>query len=283
VSPLRSRLHSLPENKATILLLAVLLAAVAVLIAMFEFQAQLLFPTHAVAPAGPLPPGAGRMSLKTPDGETLHGIHMPADNPRSDRTLILGFGGNAWNGQDVAEYLHENFPDADVVAFHYRGYSPSTGTPSAEALLADAPLVYDLAVQQVRPKRIIAVGLSIGSGVAARLATDRRLDGLILVTPFDSLKAVAQGLYPWLPIGPLFRHEMDAAGAVEKIDTPVAIIAGERDEIIPGVRTDSLRNRVPNLVFDRTIAGAGHNDIYRRDDFREAMDQALAAVSAREG
>jgi pimeloyl-ACP methyl ester carboxylesterase len=250
---------------------------------MFEFQTQLLFPTHAVVPAGPLPARAERLSLKAPGGETLHGIHVPADHAGSERTLILGFGGNAWNGQDVAEYLHEAFPEADVVAFHYRGYSPSTGSPSAEAILADAPLVYDLAVKRLRPKRTIAVGFSIGSGVAAALASQRRLDGLILVTPFDSLKAVAQGLYPWLPIGPLFRHEMDAAGAVGKTDVPVAIIAGERDEIIPGVRTDSLRKRVPNLVFDRTIAGAGHNDIYMRDDFREAMDQALAAVSAREG
>ena len=67
-------------------------------------------------------------------------------------TLILGFGGNAWNGQDVAEYLHELFPDEDVVAFHYRGYAPSTGSPSAEALIADAPLVYDFAVERVKPQ-----------------------------------------------------------------------------------------------------------------------------------
>ena len=64
----------------------------------------------------------------------------PAAKPR---TLILGFGGNAWNGSDVAAYLHQIFPQADVIAFHYRGYRPSTGSPSAEALLADAPLVHD--------------------------------------------------------------------------------------------------------------------------------------------
>ena len=246
---------------------------------MFEFQSQLIFPTHAVPRAGPWPAGAERLTLTTPDGHELAGIHIAADTPSKRPTLILGFGGNAWNGQDVAEYLHEVFPDEEVVAFHYRGYAPSTGTPSAEALIGDAPLIYDLAVERLKPNRIIAVGFSIGSGVAAQLAAARKLDGLILVTPFDSLRAVAQSMYPWLPIGPFFEHEIDAASALERLHVPVAIIAAERDEIVPAARTDALRRRVPELVFNRTIAGAGHNDIYARSDFQEAMREALSAVA----
>jgi pimeloyl-ACP methyl ester carboxylesterase len=242
---------------------------------MFEFQSHLIFPTHAVPPAGPMPRGAEALSLTMPGGHTLKGILLPPDEPPGDGTLVLGFGGNAWNGQDVAEYLHELFPDASVVAFHYRGYAPSSGSPSAEALIADAPLLFDLAVERVKPKRTIAVGFSIGSGIAAQLASKRKLDGLILVTPFDSLKAVAQAMYPWIPIGPFFEHEIDAASPLDGIDVPVAIFAGERDEIVPAERTDALRKRVSNLVFDRTIARAGHNDIYARSDFQLAMREAL--------
>ena len=245
---------------------------------MFEFQSHLIFPTHAVPSAGPWPRGAEKMSVTTPDGLELAGIRIPADEQAKEPTLILGFGGNAWNAQDVAEYLHELFSDEEVVAFHYRGYAPSQGSPSAEALMADAPLVYDAAVERVKPKRIVAVGFSIGSGVAARLAAERPVDGLILVTPFDSLKAVAQSMYPWLPIGPFFEHEIDAASALEKIQAPVAIVAGERDEIVPSERTDALRKRTPNVVFDRTIARAGHNDIYARSDFQEAMREGLKRV-----
>lgn len=242
---------------------------------MFEFQDSLIFPTHAVPAAGPLPAGAELLSLETDDGHKLVGTYVPAARPGKDRTVIIGFGGNGWNGQDVAEYLHETFPDADVVAFHYRGYAPSTGSPSAKALIADAPLVHDLVAERLKPSRVIAAGFSIGSGVATELARGRKLDGLILVTPFDSLKAVAQSLYPWLPIGPMFAHEIDAAAALENSRVPVAIIAGDRDEIVPGARTDALRKRVPNLVFDRTLRGAGHNDIYARSDFQEAMREAL--------
>lgn len=246
---------------------------------MFEFQASLIFPVHAVPAAGPLPPSAELLRAKTLDGETVEGVHIGPDEPGPTRTMILGFGGNAWNGQDVAEYLHEIYPGDDVVAFHYRGYPPSTGEPSAEALIADAPLIYDAAVARIKPARVIGVGFSIGTGVAAQLSQQRKLGGLILVTPFDSLKAVAQSMYPWLPIGPLFRHEIDAAGPLKNGHVPVAIIAGERDEIVPAERTDALRRAVSNLVFDRTLSGAGHNDIYRRSDFQDAMREALAAVS----
>lgn len=248
---------------------------------MLQFQTSLLFPTHAVPAPGPLPPGAERISTKAATGETLWGVQVPPAGKQSgDRTLILGFGGNAWNGEDVAAYLHEIYPEAHVVAFHYRGYRPSSGSPSAEALLADAPLIYDFAVGRIKPARTVAVGFSIGSGVAARLAAERTLDGLILVTPFDSLRAAAQSLYPWVPIGPFFQHEIDAAASLEKSKVPVAIIAGERDDLIVPARTAALRTRCGNLVFDRTIAGAGHNDIYGRSDFlaalREARDRLIS-------
>src|SRR5690348_9285131 len=97
---------------------------------MFEFQSHLIFPVHAVPDPGPLPQGAKRLSARTADGHALQGIHIPPDDAARTRTLILGFGGNAWNGQDVAEYLHGIFPERDVVVFHYRGYPPSTGSPS---------------------------------------------------------------------------------------------------------------------------------------------------------
>jgi pimeloyl-ACP methyl ester carboxylesterase len=258
---------------------AFVLPLAALIIAMSWSQDDIIFPTHAVSPPGPLPPGADRLKVKTPDGESLRGIHIPPTNPaKAPKTLILGFGGNAWNGQDVATYLHQVYPDADVVAFHYRGYRPSTGSPSAKALLADAPLVFDGAVDRVKPDRTVVVGFSIGSGIAASLAKRRSFDGLILVTPFDSLKKVASDAYPWLPVGLLFQHEIDAAGALDGSNIPVAIVSAERDEIIPPARTEALRGLVSKLVLNRTIAGAGHNDIYPRSEFQAAMDEALEAI-----
>ena len=275
----------MPRSPASSILITLAVAAflsfAAFLLVMFEFQAQAIFPTHAVAPPGPLPRGTERVTIPAPDGNQLHGVHIPPRTASKDRILILGFAGNAWNSEDAASYLHDLYPAADIVAFHYRGYRPSTGSPSSAALLEDAPRVYDFAVSKVRPKRTVAVGFSIGTGVAAHLAGVRPLDGLILVTPFDSLKAVASGHYPFLPVGALFRHEMDSAAALKRSKVPTAIVAAEHDTIIPPTRTDGLRSSVGNLVFDQTIARAGHNDIYQRAEFRDAMDAALEAIGKR--
>jgi pimeloyl-ACP methyl ester carboxylesterase len=257
---------------------AALIVYAVFLLLMFSLQTQFIFPTNAVGPAGPLPRGAERLTLIS-EGETLHGIHIPPSATSGERTLILSFAGNAWNSQEAATYIHQLYPDADVVGFHYRGYRPSTGDPSAEALIKDAPAIYDFAVERLKPKRVIAVGFSIGSGVAATLAAKRKLDGLILVTPFDSLKAVAADQYPWLPIAALFEHEINAAAALRKADTPVAIIAAELDSLVRRERTDGLRKVARNLSYDRTIKGVGHNDIYQRATFHDAMAEALAALS----
>lgn len=239
----------------------------------------MLFPTHAVGKPGPLPRSAAQVTTESADGTALHGVHIPGRALAGERLLVLGFGGNAWNGSDVAAFLHHLYPEADVVAFHYRGYRPSLGKPSAKALIADAPLAHDFAVDLVKPARVVVAGFSIGSGVAAALAAKRDVDGLILVTPFDSLKAAAADLFPWLPVGAFFEHEMDTAALLEGNDVPVAIIAAERDSLIKPARTKALRGRVPNLAYDRTIPGAGHNDIYARSDFQAAMREALKAVS----
>jgi pimeloyl-ACP methyl ester carboxylesterase len=153
-----------------------------------------------------LPHSAQQLALKTPDGEILAGVLIPSLGKRADgAAILLGFGGNAWT---MALILHSLFPDRDVVVFHYRGYAPSSGRPSAQALCSDSLVILDHLRQALASQPIIAIGFSIGSGVAAYLARHRSVAGLILVTPFDSLEALARDLYWWAPVGQLLRHRM---------------------------------------------------------------------------
>lgn len=264
------------------LILILLMAYCAVIAVMYATQTRMLFPTGmATADGLPVPQSVTPLEVETPDGDRLRGMHVaPAQPPAGDRVVILGFGGNAWNAGHLAAYLHGLFPEADIVAFHYRGYRPSTGSPSAAALLADASLVHDHVLARLETERVVAVGFSIGSGVAAHLASRRPLAGLILVSPFDSLEALARGHYPWAPVRWLLRHRMSPADDLHGVTMPVALIAAERDTIIPPPRTEALRQAVPAPVLDRVVAGAGHNDLYGQPDFRAAMTEALARIRA---
>ena len=186
----------------------------AVISGMYFAQTWLLFPTALVARQVRVPASAQRLEVEAPSGDRLVGVHIPASSGREqNRPLLLAFGGYAWNADATALYLHGVLPDCDVVAFHYRGYRPSTGRPSAEVLLADAPVIFDHARQALAPNRVVAVGFSIGSGVAAYLARKRPVAGLILVTPFDLLEALARDLYWWAPVGLLLRITSDPTRA----------------------------------------------------------------------
>ncbi|MEP7315681.1 MAG: alpha/beta hydrolase [Sphingomicrobium sp.] len=236
-----------------------------------SFQSTFVFPVASVRMAR-MPSDALPLEITAADGKTsLRGLHFAPEVGSKDTRVILGFGGNGWNAIDTAVALRHLYPHDHVVAFFYRGYPPSSGIPSSDALLADAPIVHDAAVAAAGVDKVIAVGFSIGTGVSASLATRRDLGGLILVTPFDSLERVAADHMPWAPMGPLFRHEIDAASALAKVDAPTVIIAASNDEMIWTRRTDALRAVAKNVVLDRTISGVGHNDIYLHAAFRKAM------------
>lgn len=254
--------------------LAILLGAGLVLAMIASLQSSLLFPVGSVASA-PMPADARTIETIAADGRSkLHGVSFAPSEASPDSALVLGFGGNGWNAIHAAQQLRLLFPDDHVAVFFYRGYPPSQGEPSSAALIADAPLVYDAAVRESGARRVILAGFSIGSGVAATLAASRPVDGLMLITPFDRLGKVAADHYPFLPVSLLFRHDIDAAEALRAVRAPVAIIAAEEDEIIPARRTAALREAVAELVVDRTIAGAGHNDIYSNPAFAAAMREA---------
>ena len=249
------------------LLLLPILAYALIAGLLFFAQTRMIFPAHAVAPAGPVPGHGRRFELES-DGHRLHGIHLPAIQAEGHRPLLLAFGGNAWNAQSTALYLQQVYPSADVVAFHYRGYAPSEGVPGARALQSDALRIHDWLKQEFPGQEIFAVGFSIGSGVAAHLAANRPIDGAILVTPFDNLNEVAAGHYRWLPVRWLFRHRMAPAEELAQSRVPVAVLIAGEDRLIPPARAEKLASLAANLGGVRMIEGASHNDIYDRSESR---------------
>ncbi len=242
----------------------------------YVLQSWLIFPAGLAAFGPDLPAGARHVELATEDGERVVLVRLPAGQAAEPRPLLLGFGGNAWNADALALMLHQLFPEHEVAALHYRGYAPSSGSPSAAALFEDSRRAHDHLASDAKAG-IVAIGLSVGAAVAVDLATARPLRGIVMVTPFDSLRELAAHHYPWLPVRLLLRHRMEAAEALRDLDVPTAVITAENDTIVPAARSASLRAAARDLRSHIAIA-AGHNDLYGHPDFAGALRASVAAV-----
>jgi hypothetical protein len=241
-------------------------------------QGSLLFP-GAGFPSRPLdsPRRPERLELPTGTGAVLHGMLFPAETGGTD--LLIGFGGNAQDAEMLGQDLAADFRNLNVAVFHYRGYGPSTGWPSEAALLEDARAIHDMLVSRLAPERTFAIGVSLGSAVAAHLSKARPLAGAILITPFDSIEAVAKETYFWVPVGPLLRHRFPTVEFMTGNPTPVAVIAAAQDRVIRPRRTAALVERLENLVFYRALEGADHNTLYQVPIYEETLDAAFAAIA----
>ena len=243
---------------------------------LYVAQEGLLFPRSlAQHRTATLPADARRIELAAATGERLVGHLLPARRP--SRGLLIGFPGNAANAADLAAFLARRLDDLDVAVFHYRGYAPSEGSPGEAALFADALLIHDHLVAQLRPQRVLAAGFSLGSGVAAYLAAQRPLQGLVLVTPFDSIEAVAASRYAWAPVRPLLRHPFRSDEHLRGLPVPAAVLMAEHDGVVPRERSEALVAVLARPVLVEIVPGT-HNGLYDMPAVDGALRRAVEAV-----
>ena len=127
----------------------------------------------------------------------------------------------------------------------YRGYGGSDGEPDRDAMLADALALYDEVAKRHPGQPVAVVGRSLGSGVAAWVASRRPVAKLVLVTPFDSLGKVAKVHYPWLPVDLLLRERYDSADWLRGRREPTLVLRASDDRAVPAANTDALLAALP--------------------------------------
>jgi len=150
-----------------------------------------------------------------------------------------------------------------VLVFDYRGYGESTGEPTAEGLKEDAVAVFDFLVSRgVDKKKIIPYGRSVGSGPAASLANRRDAPGLILVQPFTSTLAMGKKSFPYLPVRFILKEIFDNKDELSRMQKPLLIIHGDRDNIVPYSMGKELHNTAVSLEKTFvTLKRGDHNNI----------------------
>ena len=194
--------------------------------------------------------------IETEDGAEISALYLL--EPNSEFTILYSHG-NAEDVGDLREIL-EMFQDKgfSVLAYDYRGYGTSDGRASEKNAYEDIEAVYEYLVRELgsSPGEIIALGRSVGGGVAMHLACREKLAGLILEGSFITAFRVITRI-PLVPFDK-FRN----IDKIKKVKCPVLIIHGKDDRMVPfrhGVKLFKTANE-PKLKF--WVDGAGHNDLF---------------------
>lgn len=210
-----------------------------------------------------------QLTLSMPDAQ-VSVITRERVGPRA----LIYFGGNA---EDVSRNLPEfaqAFPDYAVYLLNYRGFGGSGGSPSEEAIAEDALALFDQ-VYASHPQ-VAVIGRSLGSGVAVRLASQRPVQQLILVTPYNSLEEIAARQYPWVPVKWLLKDRFESGKYAAHIRVPTLLLAASDDEVIPRASTQRLLENFPQgVAVLRVVPDSGHNSISDRVQYLEWMGEVL--------
>jgi hypothetical protein len=181
--------------------------------------------------------------FKTKSGHKLHAFFFRQSN--SPYTILFSHSnaGNVDNWSPVTAQLLAS--GASVFAYDYRGYGLSEGVPSLAGICQDGLAAYDYLVQvaKVDPATIILFGGSLGTGVSCEIARQRPCAGIILHAAFSSLRALVIGLMPptrFLPNLFFFRPALENASRLSKLNTPLLIVHGEYDDMVPTSQAETL-------------------------------------------
>ena len=251
----------------TLMPLVALIVAVYLVLcaALFFFQRSLIYFPQPNAVSG----SDSQLILSMPDAR-VSVITRERVGPRA----LIYFGGNA---EDVSRNLPEfaeAFPDYAVYLLNYRGFGGSGGSPSEAAIAEDALALFDQ-VYASHPQ-VAVVGRSLGSGVAVRLASQRPVQQLILVTPYNSLEEIAARQYPWVPVQWLLKDRFESGKYAAHIRVPTLLLAASDDEVIPRASTQRLLENFPQgVAVLRVVPDSGHNSISDRAQYLQWMGDVL--------
>jgi fermentation-respiration switch protein FrsA (DUF1100 family) len=204
--------------------------------------------------------GGRDVVLHTEDGLALTAWWAPVTGPARDRTVLVapGNAGSRLLRVPLARALAaEGF---DVLLVEYRGYGGNPGSPTEEGLAADVGAAYRYLVEEhgVAPDRLVLFGESLGGAPLTRLATERPVGALVLRSPFTSLADVGVRAYPFLPVRALLRDRFPLLEHVRAVRVPVAVVAGEADEIVPVEQSRAVAEAAGASYVE--VPGARHND-----------------------
>jgi fermentation-respiration switch protein FrsA (DUF1100 family) len=271
--------------------IAILLAAIfaAAVILLWVFQERVVF----LPPPVPAIQGRGAIRIEYPasDGQQLFGFLVePAQGsmgPDSTRGAILVFHGNGDLADSWIDWARVAADRTGLRVFlaEYRGYGGLAGRPTFAGATRDARAAFDLVAQRyaTAPEHIVLFGHSLGSGVAAKLATERVPRSLVLEAPITSLVDMGRRSFgaplSWvLPV--ISRSPFAPIEAVRSVQAPVWVAVGAKDEVVPAEMGRSVFAAAMRKGELLEVADANHGNIADRggDRYWEWLVRAVRAA-----
>ena len=206
-------------------------------------------------------------------GVRINGLHFFREDSKG---IILYFHGNTRSIKGWAKYARDFYRyNYDVVLVDYRGFGKSTGKRAEEKMMQDMQFVYESLAGDYGEENLIVYGRSLGSGFAAKLASDNNPRYLILDAPYYNFKKVVERFLPFLPLQIVLRYHLRTDKWIPKIKCHIYIIHGTKDWLIPIKHSEALQELSPRKITLIRIHGGGHNNLSKFDDYHNFIRDIL--------
>lgn len=209
-------------------------------------------------------------------GAKLHALHLRQPDARGLVFFLHGNGGNvaSWF-TDTDFYRQAGF---DLFMLDYRGYGRSSGQIENESqLMDDVRAAWAQVAPHYAGRPVVVYGRSLGSGLAAKLATEVNPALTVLVSPYVSMVALAGEQYPFVP-SVLLRYPLRTDEAVGRIAGPVWLVHGEQDPLIPMAHSEALQKAVGERAQLLRLPKAAHADVHECPVYLDGWRQQLASL-----
>ena len=216
--------------------------------------------------------------LRAADGTRLSGWLMTPRRP-GPHPAVLYFGGRSEEVSWVARDAGRLFPNMSVLAMNYRGYGDSHGDPAEQHLVEDGRSLFDWLAErhEVDAQRIAVVGRSLGSGVAVQVVQQRPAHSLVLITPYDSILALAKRRFRAMPVEWVLRHRFESIKFAKALTAPTFVLRAATDDVVPHSHTDQLVAQLSHLLLDETIPASDHMNIPYLERTQQRIADFLSA------
>lgn len=228
---------------------------------LWRLQRHLIYyPGGPVPPVADVLPGWSEVTLTTIDGLDL-GAWYREPQSGSGTPVVVVFPGNAGTRADRVQLGSRLAGDElGVLLVDYRGYGGNPGSPSETGLAADARAAIGFLAEAAPDHPIAYFGESLGAAVAVELAVVEPPAALVLRSPFTSMADMARVHFPPGPPRFLLRDRFPSDERIGDVESPVLVIAGSEDSIVPLAQSRELYDLAREPKEFVIVHGADHND-----------------------